>query len=239
MNEPPHFRTVLRGYDPEQVAAVLADLADSLTVARRTAADRTMELVEVQQRVAALSAERDEAVERLAAGTPIDGGVHGPSVELGARVSAILSLANEEAAQVRAEAERVADELRQAAHAEAQRMKAAAAEAADEIVRQANQEAATRRQADAARQAQLSNAEQAAAQIIESARGEAEIEGRRARADVATAQRARDRIATDLGGVLELLAQLELELADDVTPTAAQHLGDVGPAVGAVATADA
>ena len=45
MNEPPQFRSVLRGYDPEQVAAVLADLADSLTVARRTAADRTMELI--------------------------------------------------------------------------------------------------------------------------------------------------------------------------------------------------
>ena len=142
----------------------------------------------MQQRVATLSAERDEAVERLAAGTGIDGGVHGPSVEVGARVSAILSLADEEAAQVRAEAERFADELRRSADAEAQRMKAAAAAAADEIVRQANQEAAARRQADAARQAQLSNAEQAAAQIIESARGEAEIESQRARAEVATAR---------------------------------------------------
>lgn len=239
MNEPSQFRSVLRGYDPEQVAAVLADLTDSLTVARRTAADRTMELIEVQQRAATLSAERDEAVERLAAGTGIDGGVHEPSVEVGARVSAILSLADEEAAQVRAEAERFADELRRSATAEAQRMKAAAAAAADEIVRQANEEAAARRQADAARQAQLSNAEQAAAQIIESARGEAEIESQRARAEVATAQRARDQIATDLGGVLELLAQLELEMADDVRPAAAQQQGDVGPAVRSIATADA
>jgi hypothetical protein len=106
-------------------------------------------------------------------------------------------------------------------------------------VRQANQEAATRRHADAARQEQLANAEGAAAQIIESARGEADLEVRRARADVAAAERARDRIATDLGGVLELLAQLELEMADDVMPAAAQLQGDAEPAAGAVATADA
>ena len=238
MNELPQFRSVLRGYDPEQVAAVLGNLADSLTVARRTAADRTMELDQAQKRVATLIAERDEARERLDAGTS-GSDVRGAFVEVGERISAILGLAEEEAAQVRAEAERFAVGLRQSAEAEAQRMKAAAAEAADEIVRQANQEAAARRQADAARQAQLSNAEQAAAQIIEAARGDAEIESQRARADVATAQRARDRIATDLGGVLELLAQLELEMADDVTPIAAQERGNVGPAVASVATADA
>ena len=55
-----------------------------------------MELTQAQQRVATLSAERDEAVERLAAGTSGDDG-HGQSVEVGARVSAILSLADEEA----------------------------------------------------------------------------------------------------------------------------------------------
>jgi len=43
----------------------------------------------------------------------------------------------------------------------------------------------------------------------------------------------------DLGGVLELLAQLELEMADDVMPAAAQLQGDAEPAVGTVATADA
>ena len=238
MIEPPQFRTVLRGYDPEQVAAAVTELSGSLAIARRTAADRTMELTKAQQHVATLTAERDEAVERLAAGTSSDSG-HGQFVEVGARVSAILSLAAEEAGQVRAEAERFAEELRRSAYADAQRMKAAAAAAADEIVRQANQEAATRRQADAARQEQLANAEGAAAQIIESARGEADLEVRRARADVAAAERARDRIATDLGGVLELLAQLELEMADDVMPAAAQLQGDAEPAVGAVATADA
>jgi DivIVA domain-containing protein len=236
MNESPHFRTVLRGYDPEQVSAALADLSSSLTVARRTAADRTMELTQAQQRIATLSAERDEAVERAAART--SGDTHGQSVEVGARVSAILSLADEEAVQVRAEAERFADELRRSADAEARRMKAAAAASADEIVRQANQEAATRRQADAARQAQLTNAEKAAAQIIESARREADVVARRARAEVAAAERARDRIADDLGGVLELLVQLELEMDDDVGFTATQPQRDVEPPVGAASTAD-
>jgi cell division septum initiation protein DivIVA len=229
MNEPPPFRSVLRGYDPDQVSAALTELSASLTVARRTAAERTMELTKLQQLVTTLTAERDEAVERLAAQTR-GGETQGPFVEVGARVSAILSLASEEARDVRSEAERHADELRRSAEAEAHRMKSAAAEAADEIVRQASQDAAATREANAAGQAQLANAEQAAAQIIESARGDAELDVRRARADVASAERARNRIATDLGGVLEVLAQLELDLADDVTPTAGMHQREAGPA---------
>jgi cell division septum initiation protein DivIVA len=236
MNEPPQFRTVLRGYDPEQVAAVVADLTSSLTVARRTAADRTMELTQAQQLVATLSEERDEAVERLTADA---GSGQGPSVEVGGRVSAILSLADEEAGQLRTEAEQYADELRRSAEAEANRIRAGAAETADRLVREADQAAETQREAVATRQAELADAERGAAQIIESARREAELETRRARADTAEADRARDRVATDLHGVLEVLARLQLEMGDDDdTPVPTWNQREPRPTTRAVATAD-
>ena len=37
MTELPEFRTVLRGYDPNEVSAAVTELSHSLTVARRTA----------------------------------------------------------------------------------------------------------------------------------------------------------------------------------------------------------
>jgi cell division septum initiation protein DivIVA len=195
-----------------------------------------MELTQAQQLVATLSEERDEAVERLTADA---GSGQGPSVEVGGRVSAILSLADEEAGQLRTEAEQYADELRRSAEAEANRIRAGAAETADRLVREADQAAETQREAVATRQAELADAERGAAQIIESARREAELETRRARADTAEADRARDRVATDLHGVLEVLARLQLEMRDDDdTPVPSWNQREPRPTTRAVATAD-
>ena len=117
MIEPPQFRTVLRGFDPDQVTAAITEVTTSLAIARRTAAERTMELTKAQEREAALNADLDEAVARLAAqGESSNSHVFG---EVGTRVSAILSLADEEAGHLRVESERYADEVRRKADAEA------------------------------------------------------------------------------------------------------------------------
>ena len=216
MTELPQFRTVLRGYDPNEVSAAVTELAQSLTVARRTAAERTMELTRAQERESALSAELDEAVARLAAAERHEQAHSGGAVDVGARISTILSLAEEEAGQVRADGDRYVYEILRDAEAEAARMKAAAAEAADTIVEQATREAAVTKQAGTAVQAQVADAERRAADILEAARHEALVEGRRVHAQFAEAERARDEIHAHLGGVMDLLTTLDAELADDV-----------------------
>src|SRR6478752_560410 len=139
MIEQPQFRTVLRGFDPDQVTAAITEVTTSLAIARRTAAERTMELTKAQEREAALNADLDEAVARLAAqGESSNSQVFG---EVGTRVSAILRLADEEAGHLRVDSERYADEVRRKADAEAARMKAAAVEAAEQIVEAARREA--------------------------------------------------------------------------------------------------
>lgn len=216
MTELPEFRTVLRGYDPNEVSAAVTELSHSLTVARRTAAERTMELTRAQERESALNAELDEAVARLAAAERNEQAHTAGRVDVGPRISTILSLAEEEAGQLRADGERDAFEIRRAAEAEAARMKAAAAEAADTIVEQATQDAAATKQAGTALQAQVADAERRAADILEAARRDAVVEGRRVQAEFAEAERTRDEIHAHLGGVLDLLTTLDAELADDV-----------------------
>jgi len=219
MIEQPQFRTVLRGFDPDQVTAAITEVTTSLAIARRTAAERTMELTKAQEREAALNADLDEAVARLAAqGESSNSQVFG---EVGTRVSAILRLADEEAGHLRVDSERYADEVRRKADAEAARMKAAAVEAADAIVLQASQQAAAQREADAALHARMQQAEQQAAQIVEAARREAVDEGRRAQDEFDEKARTRDEIDRYLGGVVELLGTLDAELStelDDLSP---------------------
>jgi hypothetical protein len=216
VTELPQFRTVLRGYDPNEVSATVTELSHSLTVARRTAAERTMELTRAQEREAALNAELDEAAARLAAAERNEQAHAAGPGDIGPRLSTILSLAEEEAGQLRADGERYAYEIRRAAEAEAARMKAAAAEAADTIVDQATQEAAATKQAGTAVQAQVADAERRAADILETARREALVEGRRVQEEFAEAERSRDEIHAHLGGVLQLLTTLDAELEGEV-----------------------
>ena len=228
MTELPEFRTVLRGYDPNEVSAVVTELSQSLTTARRTAAERTMELTKAQERESALNAELDEAVERLAAAERNEQAHSEGPVAVGPRVSTILSLAEEEAGQLRADGERYAHEIRRAAEAEAARMKAAATQTADTIVEQATQEAAVTKKSGAALQAKVADAERRAAHIVETARREAVVEGQRVQEEFAEAERTRDEIHAHLGGVLDLLTTLDAELAGDVKePPARRSSGRV------------
>src|SRR4051812_22050455 len=129
MTEPAQFRTVMRGFDPAQVTSTVAELSTALSTARRTAAERTVELATAQERAALLARELEDALAQL---STLREAVAAPSHpdDLGPRVTAILALAEEEASQRREESEREADEIRRAAEVEAARTKAAAAESA-------------------------------------------------------------------------------------------------------------
>src|SRR6476646_2285694 len=138
MIEQPQFRTVLRGFDPDQVTAAITEVTTSLAIARRTAAERTMELTKAQEREAALNADLDEAVARLAAqGESSNSQVFG---EVGTRVSAILSLADEAADAIVLQASQQAAAQREADAALHARMQQAEQQA-EQIVEAARREA--------------------------------------------------------------------------------------------------
>jgi hypothetical protein len=140
MSQEPQFRSVLRGYDPEQVRTAMDELQSSIVTARRIAADRTIELTRAEEQLSRANRELDEAaariveLERRPAQAPSGGG------DVGARIGSILALANEEAEELRAagreEARRQLDEAEAAiaaSRAEAQRY-------VDEIRRNADDE---------------------------------------------------------------------------------------------------
>jgi hypothetical protein len=177
---------VLRGYDPDEVTSAITDLTSSLTVARRTAAERTMQLSRAQERTASLEAELREAVEKLASAQHASETGSAALVDVGTRLGAILRLAEEEAGRLRAEGQRFADDLRETAETEARRIREEAADA-----------------------------ERAAARVTLEARREADRAGRRARNVTLKTERTRDEVVKDLHGVLGVLADIEGELADD------------------------
>lgn len=184
----PQFRTVLRGYDQEQVASAITELQSSLATARRTAADRTIELAQVTEAKTGVEAELAELRSRSTAhdgGEPAaasPGGAAHPSRgfdQLGARLTTILSLAEEEAAQLRstaadeartmreeaaaaaaalrAESEQYAERVHERADGDVARMTSAATATSDAIVAQANEQADARRaEADQLLEAQRS-----------------------------------------------------------------------------------
>ena len=166
MSDDPQFRTVLRGFDPDQVKSALDDLQASLVTARRIAADRTIELTRMQDKYAQLERDLDEAVHRIA-DLESRSGQSNASVDVGARIGSILALANEEAEELRAggrqqakreleeasaaiaasrsELERYAEGVRDNANSQAGQIIDDARRTADEILGQARHEAEQRR----------------------------------------------------------------------------------------------
>jgi chromosome segregation ATPase len=118
MIEPPQFRTVLRGADPEQVAEAIKELHTSLVVARRAAADRTIELSRMQEEHQTLRSELEAAQQRIAELEQSRSGSGTGYGDVGSRISSILRLAEEEAEQLRATAEAEIAERRERASRE-------------------------------------------------------------------------------------------------------------------------
>lgn len=171
------FRTVLRGYEPSQVDQRVRDLTDALYAARHQADElaRRVEALETAE-----ATRRDEPEVEPKDPSP-------PSfAELGARVSQILSLAEEEAAEakvraedqaaqhrrdveessaiVRAEADRYVTEARSRADTEAARVLEDARRRVDQIIDEADRDASARRgEAEAIHERQRAKSAQAAA----------------------------------------------------------------------------
>ncbi len=122
-DEYPEFRTVLRGYDPAQVEEILdevfAALDEAVKVADGTKADLSRLKVEHDRARAALQQSLDQAQGRVAQLEQSAGGAPATFENLGTRIGAMLSAADEEASDIRRkareEAQRVHDEVQAAA----------------------------------------------------------------------------------------------------------------------------
>ncbi len=220
MIEPPQFRTVLRGADPEQVAETMKELQTSLVVARRAAADRTIELSRLQEEHQSLQ-ERFAATQRQLGepqqpGQPGQTGQQGPAQpggsaysDLGARIGSMLSLAEEEATQIRATAEAEAAKRRD--HA----VRALAAELAAEEARLDEIKARTaalgeelarlRARGDAENERLREQATQEADHIRQQAQSDADALHRRAEEQRAGAVAHRDTVHEHLSQIVQLI----------------------------------
>ena len=167
MSEESQFRTVLRGFDPEQVKSAMDEMHTSVVTARRLAADRTIELTRMQDHLNQVQRRLDEATARIAE-LEKQSPQSAPSAgDVGARIGSILALANEEAEELRAagrdqaqrtlaeadasaraarsEAERHADEVRLTARGDADRVVDEARQRAAALLDEANRDADARR----------------------------------------------------------------------------------------------
>ena len=163
MSEDPQFRSVLRGYDPEQVKSAMDELQTSIVTARRIAADRTIELTRAEEQLSRANRDLDEAAARIVELERRPAQAPGAGGDVGTRIGSILALANEEAEELRAagreqarqqldeadaaiaEVERYVDEIRRSAHDEASRVLDDARRQAAELRAEAERDAQGRR----------------------------------------------------------------------------------------------
>lgn len=217
MIEPPQFRTVLRGADPEQVAEAIKELHTSLVVARRAAADRTIELSRMQEEHQTLQAALQAAEQRITELEQSGGSARAATGglgygDLGSRIGSMLSLAEEEAAQMRAAAETEIAERRE--HA----VRALTAELTAEQARLEETQARTaaledelgrlRGRAEAEREQLRAEAVKEADEIRRQASADAERQGREAEAASAVAVAQRDEVHVRLGEIAACIADL-------------------------------
>ena len=167
MSEESQFRTVLRGFDPEQVKSAMDEMHTSVVTARRLAADRTIELTRMQDHLNQVQRRLDEATARIAEMEKQSPQSAPSAGDVGARIGSILALANEEAEELRAagrdqaqrtlaeadasaraarsEAERHADQVRLTARGDADRVVDEARQRAAALLDEANRDADARR----------------------------------------------------------------------------------------------
>ena len=102
MSEESQFRTVLRGFDPEQVKSAMDEMHTSVVTARRLAADRTIELTRMQDHLNQVQRRLDDATVRIAELEKQAPQSAASAADVGTRIGSILALANEEAEELRA-----------------------------------------------------------------------------------------------------------------------------------------
>jgi len=162
-----HFRSVLRGYDPAQVDQHVRELAEAAQAARQEAAERTVQVSKLEASHVQLRKEVDRHVQRARSLEEEQMKASAPTyATLGDRIGSILTLADEEATELRAhaqadaanhhaladesavatrqDADRYATEMRNAADTEAARFMEDAKRQADSVLDDADRQAMAR-----------------------------------------------------------------------------------------------
>jgi DivIVA domain-containing protein len=165
------FRHVLRGYDPRQVEEYLDRVEAALNDADERHAEDGRRVAALEQQVGELTARLGEA-ERRASGRPE------PAALVGERLRAMLELAEQEAAEIRASARQEADALLGAAQEQAA---ADTAERTKSLEKREREVEAAHREAEAARLEAQRDAE--AVRSRASREAERELEKASARAE--------------------------------------------------------
>ena len=186
MSQEPPFRSVLRGYDPEQVRSAMDELQSSIVTARRIAADRTIELTRAEEQLARANHELDEAAARIVELQQRPAQAPNPGGDVGSRIGSILALANEEAEELRAAGREEARRQREEADAAIARSRAEAERDVDQLRRNADQEA-NRIVEEARRQVAELRAEAERDTQARRAEALAMVESHRAKADAVAA----------------------------------------------------
>jgi hypothetical protein len=164
-----HFRSVLRGYDPAQVDQHVHALTKATAAARQEAAERTVEVSKLEASAGQLRSEVERHVQRARNLEEQQTKAAAPTyATLGERVGSILTLADKEAGELRAQAQADAanyhaladesalavrqdadhysEEMRSAAKAEAARFMEDAKRQADSVMDDADRQAMARRE---------------------------------------------------------------------------------------------
>lgn len=189
MTDHTQFRAVLRGYDPAQVDQVVAELTAAAEAARQEAATYSVNASKLEAGHGDLRAQLEAKEAQLVKLREATKTAAAPSFAgLGDRVGQILTLADEEAAHlrataateatevrasaeaaaasVRADADRYAEDVRTRADAEAARTLEDAKRKADEILDHADRESSARREeAEAVYEHQRAKAAESAAEF--------------------------------------------------------------------------
>ncbi|HEY5248695.1 MAG TPA: hypothetical protein VIJ15_09655 [Dermatophilaceae bacterium] len=164
-----HFRSVLRGYDPAQVDQRFHELAQAAAAARQDAAERTIAVSKLQTAQDQLKNEIERHIQRARALEEEQRKASAPTyATLGDRIGSMLTLADQEAGELRAraqadaahhhaladqsaeatrqDADHYATEMRSGAEAEAAQFMEEARRQADSLLDDADREAMARRE---------------------------------------------------------------------------------------------
>ncbi|MGV8850596.1 MAG: hypothetical protein ACOH16_13750 [Propionibacteriaceae bacterium] len=147
----PAFRTVMRGYEPTEVDRTLGDLRKAVEQARTDAANSGVAVAKLQSQLSQL--EEQLANEKARASVLESGATTAAEPtfqDFGTRVGKILTLANDEAKDLRTRANAEADKLTSESEAAAEQAKASADRYVAEVTSKADADAA--RIVEAARQ---------------------------------------------------------------------------------------
>ena len=129
----PQFRSVLRGYDPAQVDQQVRELAQAAAAARREAGELTIQLSKLEAAQGQLKSQVEIHAARAHALEEAQKTAAAPTyLDLGERIGAILTLADEEAGELRTRAHADAD----AHHALADESTRATRQDADDYARE-------------------------------------------------------------------------------------------------------